>query len=191
MSLRTKLLLSLTLLALVPLILFGLTANTAATASLINVEQDNLEGALTSVKGGLTYIQENRAKTLKDYSDWDDMHTAIGKSPADQDFLTSTFDPNSSGSTTNSFNLQLVGVWDKDNQLAYKLGPVDDFVKQTGATVKRVLDNSEQPPTMIAIGPDIYMIAYRPIRTSAGDDANGMLAFGTKLGADDIDQLHK
>ncbi len=191
MSLRTRLLLSLTLLALVPLILFGLTANAAATSSLINVERDNLEEALTSVKGGLVYIQANGVKTLKDYSDWDDMHTAVDKSPADQDFLKTTFDPGSSGSTTNSFNLALVGVWDKDNQSLYSLGPVDEFVKQTGAKVKIVLDNSEQAPTLLAIGSDIYMIAYRPIRTTAGKDSNGMLAFGRKLGADDIDQLHK
>lgn len=191
MSLRTKLLLSLTLLALVPLILFGLTANAAATSSLIDVEHDNLQEATKSVKGGLAYIETKLSDTVSDNSNWDEMHAAIAATPPDQVFFNKTFDLTNSGSTASIFSLSLVGLWDSQNKLVYSLGPVDEFVKQTGVKVKTVLEDNQTPPILLGIGSDIYLIAYRPTLTTEGQDPNGMLMFGRKLGADDIQQLHK
>src|SRR5579885_2417602 len=186
MSLRTKLLLSLTVLALIPLFLFGLAANAAATSSLINVERDNLQEASASVKGGLDYIESKLVDTLSDNANWDDMHKAVSADPADQDFFTTNYDPTNSGSTTSIFGLDLIGIWNGQNKLVYSIGPVEEFTKQTGATVKTVLDNNETPPGLLAVGPDIYMVAYRPIQTTEGKDPNGMLAFGRKLGSGDF-----
>jgi signal transduction histidine kinase len=191
MSLRTKLLLSLTLLALVPLMLFGLTANAAATASLINVEKNNLAEAITSVNGGLDYIQTKFVGSLQDNANWDDMHEAVAKKPADQDFFAMNFDPEKESSTLNLLGLGMVGVWDADGKVVFSYGPVDDFVAQTHPTVKDAIDTADPKPILFSTGADIYTISYTAIRTSGAEDPNGMLAFGRKLAADDIDQLHK
>ena len=50
MPLRAKLLLSLVSIAVVPVILFGLIGYQTSTSSLIDVERDNLQGALDSVE---------------------------------------------------------------------------------------------------------------------------------------------
>ncbi len=59
MPLRTKLLLSLSLLALVPLALFGFMAYRAATDSLIVIERDNLDGALNNANLAFAAISDS------------------------------------------------------------------------------------------------------------------------------------
>ena len=83
MSLRTRLLLSLIVIAIVPLSLFGFTSYQAATTSLNAVERDNLSGALDSVDRALEALQTNLSRNVQDNSNWDDLHDQVAKDPTD------------------------------------------------------------------------------------------------------------
>src|SRR5258707_11966999 len=64
MSLRSKLLLSLTLLALVPLILFGITAYLSATSSLVNVSGENLTSLTNLEQSNLASLNKAQQGNL-------------------------------------------------------------------------------------------------------------------------------
>lgn len=59
MPLRANLLFSLGSIAIIPLVLFSFTAHLASTNSLVDVERDNLKGALDSVGLAFATIQNN------------------------------------------------------------------------------------------------------------------------------------
>src|SRR5258708_6366465 len=189
MSLRTKLLLYLTLLAVVPLVLFGLTANAAATSSLISVEHDNLSDAVGNVNRALTDIESTLARNVADNSNWDDIHAAVAKEAGSEDFFKTNFDPSVAAATPNTFGLQILGVWDSNNQAAFPLGRIEDFRTASGVSFDTLKDVPAPQSGVLKIGSDIYVVAYNAIRTSAGTDPNGYIVFGRKLGADDVSKI--
>src|SRR5262245_62406570 len=105
MRLRTKLLLSLVLIALVPLSLFGLTAYRVATNSLLGVEHADLEAALDSVNRGFADLLKNLGNTAFDDSNWDEIHDQAARDTADPQWFSINFGPESSTSITNTFAL--------------------------------------------------------------------------------------
>src|SRR5436853_569500 len=111
MSLRTRLLLSLIVIAIVPLCLFGFTSYQAATTSLNAVERDNLAGALDRVGRALEDIQNTLSRNVQDNADWDDLHDQVAKEPTDIQWLNTNFSPDVPTSTVNTFNLSVFGVW--------------------------------------------------------------------------------
>src|SRR5438128_3594439 len=111
MPLRTKLLLSLILIALIPLVLFGFAAYQASTSSLINVERDNLEGALDSTDRALVDIQNSLAKYLRDYTNWDELHSQSVPDSPDPEWVKANLDTASPTSTYNNLGLTLLGLW--------------------------------------------------------------------------------
>src|SRR5260221_9611151 len=189
MALRTKLLLSLTLLALVPLILFGLVAYQVSTTNLINVERQNLQDAVDSTNRALEDIKSNMGKPVRDYSNWDELHDRINLPTADMDWIKTNFDPSSPSAVANTFSLDVIGLWNKDHKLVYNLGSADDVAKLTAPLTKDVMTVTEPQTTLILSGSDVYIAGVDAIFTSNITDPNGMLLFARKLGADDITQI--
>src|SRR5690242_8631068 len=115
MPLRTKLLLSLILIAIIPLMLFGFAAYQASTSSLINVERDNLEGALDSTDRALADIQNSLAKYLQDYTNWDELHDQSVPDSPDPEWAKVNFAPDTPTSTFNNLSLGVLGLWNGSN----------------------------------------------------------------------------
>ncbi len=189
MPLRTRLLLSLVLIAVIPLTLFGFTAYQVATNSLIGIERNSLEGALHSVDLALADLRNNLARYLRDYSNWDDIHEQAAKVAPDPEWTKTNLDPANPISTVNSLGLALLGIWNTENQLSYTVGPVETIAPRLAEQIKNARAAAEPSSTLISISPDIYIISLAPIRTSEGKDPNGVLLFGRKLGADEMNQI--
>src|SRR5260221_3420410 len=189
MTLRTNLLLYLTLWAVVPLILFGLTANAAATGSLISVEHDNLSEAVGTVNRALADIESTLARNVADNANWDDIHAAVAKEAGTEDFYKTNFDPSIPASTPNTFSLSILGVWDSTDQASFTFGPTEDFRTAAGVSFATIKDAAQPVTGVLKIGADIYVVAYAPTRTSAGQDSNGYIVFGRKLGVDDVNKI--
>jgi signal transduction histidine kinase len=51
------------------------------------------------------------------------------------------------------------------------------------------LDRVDPITVLMTFGPDIYLISFSAIRDSAGNDPNGLLLMGRKLGLDDLNQI--
>jgi signal transduction histidine kinase len=189
MPLRTKLLLYLTLLAIVPLILFGLTAYSAATTSLINVEHDNLIEAVGNANRALADIENSMGRNVADNANWDELHDAVGNVAGSEDFFKTNFDPSLPASTPNTFNLQILGVRDSNNQPVFTFGPVAEFLAASGASFDTIKDSDTPISGILKIGSDIYIVAYAPTRTSGGADSNGLLVFGRKIDDTDVAKI--
>ncbi len=189
MPLRTKLLLSLVLIAVIPLILFGFTAYQVSTNSLMSIERDNLEGALDSTNRALLDIQHNLARYLQDYCNWDDLHNQSALDAPDMDWIKINLAPETPTSTYNTFNLNLLGLWNHSSKLLYSVGPIDDAAKQLDAMIKNAPNVDAPQATLVAIGQDVYLIGFAAIRNSEAKEPNGVLLFGRKLGADDVAQI--
>jgi sensor domain CHASE-containing protein len=189
MPLRTRLLLSLVLIAVIPLTLFGFTAYQVATNSLIEVERNSLEGALHSVDLALVDLRNNLARYLRDYSNWDDIHEQAAKEVPDAEWLKTNLDPDNPISTVNSLGLTLLGIWNSANQLSYTVGPMDTIAPGLAAQIQNARTATEPASTLVSVSPDVYIIALAPIRTSEGKDPDGVLLFGRKLGADEMNQI--
>src|SRR5262249_27252036 len=155
MALRTKLLLSLTSLALIPLILFGLVAYQVSTTNLINVERQNLQDAVDSTNRALEDIKSNMGKPVRDYSNWDELHDRISQPTPDMDWIKTNFDPSSPSSVANTFSLDSIGLWNKDHKLVYSLGPAEIIAKQTTPLTKDVMTVTEPQTTLLLTGSDV------------------------------------
>ncbi len=189
MPLRTKLLLSLILMALIPLILFGFAAYQTSTASLINIERDNLDGALNSADLALKDIENNLAKYLRDYTNWDDLHNQSVTEVPDPQWAKENLDPNTPTSTYNNLGLSLIGLWNASNKLSYSAGPVADVAQHLDATMKKLAAEDGPVTTLISVAQDIYVVAVAPIHKTDGTDPKGMLLFGRKMGAPEVEQI--
>ncbi len=189
MPLRTRLLLSLVLIALIPLLLFGFTAYQAATTSLNAVERDNLEGALDSVDRALDTIQHTLENNVRDNSNWDEIHDRVAKDPVDQDWFNANFSPDIPTSTVNTFSLNAFGIWRGADRLLFQVGPVQELARQLGDRLLKALTLGKPHTLLMTFGPDIYLISFSAIRDSAGNDPNGLLLMGRKLGPDDLNQI--
>src|SRR6266849_4105776 len=139
MSLRTRLLLSLIVIAIVPLSLFGFTSYQAATTSLNAVERDNLSGALDSVDRALEALQTNLSRNVQDNSNWDDLHDQVAKDPTDVQWLKTNFSPDVPTSTVNTFNLSVFGVWRGADKSLFSVGPLDTVSAKLGDKLTQTL----------------------------------------------------
>ncbi len=200
MSLRTKLLLFMALLALVPLILFGITASIVSTNNLVeskrnsitslsDIEHANLENALDSVNRALADIQRNLARPVRDYANWSDLHDQVTADTPDQEWIKTNFSPEQSSSGYNSFNLNVLGIWDKSNKLIFQAGPTEDVAKSVNDLLQNVANNEEPLSTLISLGNDVYIVSVAAVRTSDITDPQGAILFGRKLGPDDMNQI--
>jgi signal transduction histidine kinase/sensor domain CHASE-containing protein len=189
MPLRTKLLLSLVLTALIPLILFGVTAYQVSTTNLMNIERDNLEGALDSTDRALADIQNGLAKYLRDYTNWDDLHDQAVPDAPDPEWVKANLDPSSPTSTYNNLGLSLLGLWNASNKLSYSAGPVADLAPQLDATMQKAITKGDPVTTLMSVGQDIYVVALAPIHKTDGTDPKGLLLFGRKMGAAEVEQV--
>jgi signal transduction histidine kinase/sensor domain CHASE-containing protein len=190
MALRTRILISLVLLALVPLILFGLAAYVASTSSLLAVERNNLEGAVDSVSRALTDIQKAVGDITRDYSNWDDLHQQIADhAPSDSEFIKLNFDPESSAAVSNTYSLDVMGIWDADRKINYGYGPVEVVLPRLEKEYETVFNADNPTVTLESLGDDVYIVSLAPARDSKAENPNGFLAFGRKLSADDMAQI--
>ena len=185
MALRTKILLSLIAIAIIPLALFGVVAYTSSTNNLRSVERDALKSGLDSANHALNDIQNNLARYLHDYAQWDDLHNVAVKDTPDTDWITTNLSPETPTSTANTFNLDLVGLWNYQNKLLYNLGPIDQMASQLTAAIASAPIANVTQSVLIPIGSDVYTVSVSAIRTSVGDDPKGVLLFGRRLGAQD------
>jgi sensor domain CHASE-containing protein len=103
------LLLSLIVLALVPLILSGTTAFLISTNTLYTVERDDLERAVDSVNRALADLQRGLRRTSLDYANWDDLHQGVADEKFDSEWLELNF---GSGSTSlpNIHSLSIIAM---------------------------------------------------------------------------------
>jgi signal transduction histidine kinase len=189
MPLRTRLLLSLMLIAVIPLTLFGLTAYQVSTSSLIGIERNSLEGALDSVDRALVDIRSNLVRYLRDYVNWDDIHAQAAKDAPDPEWVQTNLAPDNPTSTVNSLGLQLLGIWNSADKLVYTVGPVETIAPDLAEQLKNALAATEPYAALVSISPDVYIITLASIRTSQAKDPNGVLLFGRKLGADELNQI--
>src|SRR5688572_9375328 len=189
MALRTRLLLSLVLIALVPLLLFGITAYSVSTNNLIEIERGRLTEALNSVDRALTSVQNNLASTTRDYANWDDTHEQIASGEPTSEYVIDNLTPDTETSAYNTFGLGLVGLWNADGSVHYAAGPVEPITAEIQSSGETLLA-SEDPVTSIQlINEELYIVAIAPTRKSDGTEPNGFMAFGRKLGAEDLEQI--
>src|SRR5579859_7384251 len=158
-------------------------------ASLITVERDGLSAAVGSVNRALTDIETTLTHNVADNANWDDIHTAITAYPPDQSFFKTNFDPANPSSTPNTFNLQLLAVWNSADKNDFTFGPAEQFTKDTRITFATAKDLTAPQSAVVTIGGDLYIVAYGPVQTSDAKDPNGLLVFGRKLGADDLSKI--
>ncbi|MEP7289154.1 MAG: CHASE4 domain-containing protein [Chloroflexota bacterium] len=189
MPLRIKLILSLVLSALLPLILFGYTAFAASTNNLVAVEHANLDEASDGVNRAILYIQGNLNSTVRDESNWDDLHEQAAKDTPDPDWIKVNLDPSTPTSIVSTFNLSLVSIWNSANKQLYSLGPVNEIAKNLDETIKKAPTADEPHTELIAYLQDVYVVSVAPIRTSDGKDPNGVVLMGRKLGSEDVSQI--
>jgi signal transduction histidine kinase len=189
MSIRTRVIALLILIAVLPLGLFGLTAYRVSTTNLLDVEKSNLDRALDSVNRAITQLQNNQTKPTTDWSNYDDLHDQVAKGTPDPDWIKTNLDPTVDKSAGNTYNLDIVGLWNKDQQSLYSYGPTVDSAK----ILKTTMDGSFQSTTpitqLIGLNGDVYIISIASVRTSAGNDPNGILMFGSKIGKTDIQEI--
>ena len=189
MPLRSRLTLFLALIALLPLSLFGFTAYRVSTNNLIDVEKDNLDQALTSVKLGFDNLQSNQAKFTTDWSNFDDLHSQVAQETLDPDWIKTNLDPATPNSAGNTYNLALIGVWNDGLQPLYSYGLTEDAAKILDATMSQAVLQDKPTTQLILIGEDVYYVSVASIRTSSGDSPNGVLMFGNKIGSGDIGRI--
>src|SRR4051812_7655253 len=150
MALRTRLLISLILLALVPLLLFGLAAYSASTSGLITVEKERLVEALGSVDRALDNIKQNLANTTRDYGNWDDTHEQIASGAETSEYIITNLTPDTETSAYNNFGLSFVGLWKADGSVHYAAGPIDTITELINKDKDTYL-NAESPITSIQV----------------------------------------
>lgn len=189
MSLRTRLLLSFIVIAIVPLALFGLTSYQAATTSLNAVERDNLSGALDSVNRAFDDIQKTLSRTVQDNSNWDDLHDQVAKDPTDADWMKTNFSPDVPTSTVNTFNLNVFSVWRGSDKSLFSVGPADQVSQKLGDKLPNILSANKPQALFLTVDKDIYLTSFASIRTSKGEDPNGVILMGRVLGKDDLAQI--
>jgi signal transduction histidine kinase/sensor domain CHASE-containing protein len=197
MSLRSKLLIFMALLALVPLILFGITASVVSTNSLKDaeknnldslsvIEKDNLVNALDSVNSSLADIQQNLSANLTDYVNWDDLHAQAVLDSPDTAWIDSNVGASEDSSAFYTFNLNVVGLWNRPNNLTFKSGPADEFTPVVTDLFEKISTVETPQATFIPVGNDIYVIAVRAVRKTDGTNPQGAFLFGRKLNSDDL-----
>src|SRR5690349_17216419 len=189
MPLRTKILLSLIAIAIIPLGLFGIVAYTSSTNNLRSVERDALKSGLDSANHALSDIQNNLSRYLHDYAQWDDLHDVSAKDMPDTDWITTNLSPVTPSSTANTFGLDLVGLWNYQNKLLYNLGPVDQMTSQLSAAIASAPTANVTQSVLVPLGADIYIVSVSAIRDSNGANPNGILLFGRKLSAQDTQAI--
>ncbi|HVO41884.1 MAG TPA: ATP-binding protein [Aggregatilineales bacterium] len=189
MQLRTKILFSLVAIAIIPLALFGLFAYVTSTNNLNSVERDALRSGLDSANRVLVDIQKNLARYLRDYTQWDDLHSQAAMETPDPDWIKINLAPETPTSTFNTFNLQILGVWNFQNKLVYNAGSIAPVADRLDFVIKTAAADAEPQTKLISVGPDVYLIAVAAIRTSEGADPNGVLLFGRKLGMQDAETM--
>ena len=188
MALRTRLLLSMTLLALIPLLIFGLMAFYASTNSLINVERDSLNQAVDRVNRALNEIQNSLVRTTTDNAFWDDIHRVVVANSANDEFFLTNYDPSVSTSTVNTFNLQLLSIWGADGTLLYHVGPADRL-SQLAAYRSSVAQAARPLANIAAVDNDLYIVTYSTVRKSDGTEPVGLMLMGKKLGQPEVDYI--
>lgn len=189
MSLRTKILVSLVSIAIIPLALFGVFAYTTSTNNLGIVERDALKSGLDSANRALVDVQSNLARFMRDYTQWDELHSQAALDSADADWMRLNLAPETPTSTFNTFNLDLLGLWNYQNKLLYSAGSMGEVATRLDAIVKGAATTAEPQTTLISVGPDVYLIGVSATRTSEGIDPNGVLLFGRKLGSQDTETI--
>ncbi|HVO44533.1 MAG TPA: ATP-binding protein [Aggregatilineales bacterium] len=189
MSLRTRLIVLVVLISVLPIALFGFTAYRISTNNLLDVERDNLKQALAGVDRALDDLQNNQTKPMTDWSNYDDLHAQVAQGTPDPDWLKSNFDPTVDKSAGNTYNLGLIGLWAADLKSLYTFGPADDAAHTLDAAMKAA-PTKDTPATQIALlGEDVYIVSIASVRTSTGTDPNGILMFGLKIEQSQMDQI--
>ena len=186
MQLRTKILLSLVSIAIIPLALFGVVAYVTSTNNLGVVERDALKSGLDSAKQALTDIQNTLKKYQTDYSQWDDLHNIAAQDPPDPNWIKINLAPETPTSTFNTFNLDMIGLWNYQTKPLWNVGLSEDMARRLDASIKNALTASQPQTILMPTGTDIYLVGISSIFTSEHKDPNGVLLFGRKLGTQDM-----
>jgi signal transduction histidine kinase len=186
MPLRTKLLLSLMSLALLPLILFGITAYITSTNSLRTIEQDGLTNAVDRVESALTSLQDELVRTSIDYGSWDEMHDRVATDQFDQEWLETNYGPEGAASVATTHNLTLLGIWIGNlEKQVYTVGDLDSAMPFLTPYIKDAV-NGEPTSRLLSLSDGVYIVAWAPTKTSGGEDPNGVLLLARRLGEDDV-----
>ncbi len=189
MPLRTKLLLALLGFALIPMILFGLTAYLITTTNLNALERVDLEKSIDSANRALSNIQGTLVNTTVDNSTWNDLHDQVANGGTDAGWFRDNFGADASGSVTAIHNLSLVGILDKSKKPLFQGGPTGVALPLLDNLVQQALDSESVQTTLASVNNDVYIVAISPIRTTDQTDTNGVLLLGHKLGDDDVQNI--
>ncbi len=191
MPLRTRLLLSLIVLALVPLILSGTTAFLISTNTLYSVERDDLERAVDSVNRALADLQRGLRRTSLDYANWDDLHQGVADEKFDPEWLELNF---GSGSTSlpNIHSLNIIGLWARDNKLLYNFGPAEVLGAALKDPIRQLAGEGGDPRSfLLSSNGAIYNVVLAPIQTYEAKDPNGTFGMARQLGESDVQQIRE
>ncbi|MBX3065239.1 MAG: HAMP domain-containing protein [Anaerolineae bacterium] len=185
MSLRTKIFLSLICIAVIPLALFGAFANATSTDNLVSIERDALRSGLDSAQRVLSDVQRNLAGYIHDYTQWDELHDQVVVDQPDPVWMQINLAPETPTSTYNTFNLDLLGMWNYKNDLVYSAGAIDEVTVRLKDVISSATKTEATQTRLLSLGSDVYVVAVSAIRTSAFTDPQGILLVGRILGAED------
>lgn len=189
MPLRNKILIALIAIAIIPLAVFGAIAYETATNNLETVELDALRSGLESAKQALGTIQDNLAQYLRDYSQWDDLHQIAAMDEADLEWITLNLAPETPSSTYNTFNLDIIAIWNYQTRLLWNVGLSDDIAARLENSLQIEPTVTKAKTLLLPSGPNLYLVGFATIFSSVGTDPNGILMFGRILGPQDIEAI--
>lgn len=189
MTLRNRILIALIAIAVIPLALFGVIAYRTATNNLEVVERDALKSGLESANQALRTIQDNLAQYLRDYSQWDELHNISALDEVDLEWITINLAPETPSSTYNTFNLDIIAVWNYQTRLLWEVGLAEDIAARLKDSIKIEATVTKPQTLLLPSGTDIYLVGFATIFSTMGTDPNGILMFGRKLGPQDTQAI--
>src|SRR5579859_7416774 len=121
MPILTKLRLSLILIAIIPLALFGFIAYTTSTSNLAALERDSLNTGLDGANRALLNVEQAQIQTTQDYAYWDELHSQVDAGQIDAAWQRANLEPNLATSPINTFSLGALGIWTKQDRKSTRL----------------------------------------------------------------------
>lgn len=185
MPILTKLRLSLILIAIIPLALFGFIAYTTSTSNLAALERDSLNTGLDGANRALLNVEQAQIQTTQDYAYWDELHSQVDAGQIDAAWQKANLDPNLTTSPINTFNLGALGIWTKQSQALFTFGPAQTIYDKLGKSVDAAYTN-DPFATFLPLAQALYLVTVASVRTGDANMPNGIMVFARKLGQQDI-----
>jgi signal transduction histidine kinase len=184
----TKLRLSLILIAVIPLALFGLIAYITSSNNVAVLERDSLNTGLDGANRALLNVEQDQIRTTRDYAYWDELHTQVDAAKIDPDWQKANLDPNLPTSPISTFSLDALGIWTKQQQALFTFGPAQTIYDTIGKSVEATYTN-EPFATFFPLDNALYLVTVASVRSGDATTPNGIMIFARKLGQQDVDSV--